>query len=92
MKSRCSRGRARLAVLLGHLRPSRRLRRGTPSPVGTVPSRSASDGAGRGVGVTEVDWDLLADHLGGALQGTPEEARVAHLVATDPAWREPPSA
>ena len=33
-----------------------------------------------------VDWDLLADHLGGALAGTPEEDRVAHLVATDPAW------
>lgn len=37
--------------------------------------------------MTEVDWELLADHLGGALEGTPEATRVAHLVATDPAWR-----
>lgn len=33
-----------------------------------------------------VDWDLLADHLGGALAGTPEEQRVAELIATDPHW------
>jgi hypothetical protein len=33
-----------------------------------------------------VDWDLLADHLGGALDGTPEAARVEQLVATDPSW------
>ncbi|MPZ27825.1 MAG: hypothetical protein GEV12_15805 [Micromonosporaceae bacterium] len=33
-----------------------------------------------------VDWDRLADHLGGALAGTPEEAEVANLVATDPSW------
>jgi hypothetical protein len=33
-----------------------------------------------------VDWDLLADHLGGALDGTPEAARVERLVATDPGW------
>jgi hypothetical protein len=33
-----------------------------------------------------VDWDLLADHLGGALVGTPEGARVERLVATDPSW------
>jgi hypothetical protein len=38
--------------------------------------------------VRKVDWDLLADHLGGALSGTPEERRVAHLVATDPHWRQ----
>jgi hypothetical protein len=34
-----------------------------------------------------VDWDLLADHLGGALDGTPEGAKVARLVATDPGWQ-----
>jgi hypothetical protein len=33
-----------------------------------------------------VDWDLLADHLGGALPGTPEQERVAHLIMTDPRW------
>lgn len=33
-----------------------------------------------------VDWDLLADHLGGALAGTPEGARVERLVSTDPSW------
>jgi hypothetical protein len=32
-----------------------------------------------------VDWDRLADHLGGALSG-PDEAEVARLVATDPGW------
>lgn len=34
----------------------------------------------------EEDLDLLADHLGGALDSTPEGERVARLVATDPAW------
>jgi hypothetical protein len=33
-----------------------------------------------------VDWDRLADHLGGALAGTPDGAEVARLVATDPSW------
>jgi hypothetical protein len=33
-----------------------------------------------------VDWDLLADHLGGALAGTPDEARVERLISTDPSW------
>jgi hypothetical protein len=36
----------------------------------------------------EVDHDLLADYLGGALHGTPEHAEVARLVAQDPAWAE----
>ena len=36
--------------------------------------------------MSEPDWDLLADYVGGALAGTPDEARVAALVATDPAW------
>lgn len=35
-----------------------------------------------------VDIDLLADYVGGLLDGTPEEASVAALVADDPAWRE----
>ena len=39
-------------------------------------------GASRG---GAVDWDLLADHLGGALD-TPEQERVARLLATDPQW------
>ncbi|MEV4275606.1 hypothetical protein [Actinoplanes xinjiangensis] len=34
-----------------------------------------------------VDIDLLADYVGGALDGTPDEERVAALVATDDAWR-----
>ena len=34
-----------------------------------------------------VDLDLLADYVGGALDGTPEETVVAGLVADDPAWR-----
>ncbi|MGC4769751.1 hypothetical protein ACLQ25_12355 [Micromonospora sp. DT44] len=36
----------------------------------------------------EVDADLLADYLGGALDGTPQQAQVARLVAADPAWTE----
>ncbi|MBQ0891900.1 hypothetical protein KBX37_02080 [Micromonospora sp. U56] len=35
-----------------------------------------------------VDHDLLADYLGGALDGTPEAATVARLVERDPAWAE----
>ncbi|GAA4940365.1 hypothetical protein [Actinoplanes utahensis] len=34
-----------------------------------------------------VDIDLLADFVGGALDGTPDEERVAALVAGDPSWR-----
>jgi hypothetical protein len=34
-----------------------------------------------------VDIDLLADYVGGALDGTPDETVVAGLVADDPAWR-----
>ncbi|MFC8850956.1 MULTISPECIES: hypothetical protein [unclassified Micromonospora] len=39
-------------------------------------------------GFREVDLDLLADYLGGALDGTPDEAVVDRLVAEDPAWAE----
>ncbi|MFD2766294.1 hypothetical protein [Micromonospora eburnea] len=35
---------------------------------------------------SEVDHDLLADYVGGALDGTPERATVARLVEEDPAW------
>ncbi|GLW29910.1 hypothetical protein [Actinoplanes regularis] len=35
-----------------------------------------------------VDIDLLADYVGGALDGTPEAARVASLIAAEPGWRE----
>ncbi|TDC36397.1 hypothetical protein [Micromonospora sp. KC213] len=35
-----------------------------------------------------VDHDLLADYLGGSLDGTPEEAVVARRVAEDPAWAD----
>ncbi|MGK5679903.1 hypothetical protein [Actinoplanes sp. URMC 104] len=35
-----------------------------------------------------VDIDLLADYIGGALEGTPDESAVATLIAEDPAWRE----
>lgn len=34
-----------------------------------------------------VDIDLLADYIGGALAGTPDEPVVAALVDDDPAWR-----
>ncbi|MEV4621728.1 hypothetical protein AB0J74_23845 [Asanoa sp. NPDC049573] len=36
--------------------------------------------------MSEPDFDLLADYVGGALAGTPDEARVAALIATDPDW------
>ncbi|SCL22680.1 hypothetical protein GA0070616_2583 [Micromonospora nigra] len=36
----------------------------------------------------KVDHDLLADYLGGALDGTPQEAVVAELVIREPAWAE----
>jgi hypothetical protein len=35
-----------------------------------------------------VDVDLLADYVGGALDGTPDEAVVAALIVEDPAWRD----
>lgn len=34
----------------------------------------------------EVDLDLLAEYVGGALRGTPAEAAVAGLIAANPAW------
>jgi hypothetical protein len=37
-------------------------------------------------GFREVDDDLLADYLGGALDGTPQETEVARLVEADAAW------
>ncbi|MEU1588563.1 hypothetical protein [Micromonospora sp. NPDC005710] len=39
-------------------------------------------------GFRGVDADLLADYLGGALQGTPQQDEVAQLVAADPSWAE----
>jgi hypothetical protein len=35
---------------------------------------------------TGVDRELLADFVGGALSGTPEEHRVAGLISADPSW------
>ncbi|WP_329016876.1 hypothetical protein OG271_11445 [Micromonospora rifamycinica] len=35
-----------------------------------------------------VDHDLLADYVGGALDGTPEQLVVARLLAEDPAWAQ----
>ncbi|MCG5440459.1 hypothetical protein PSH25_005176, partial [Micromonospora sp. PSH25] len=39
-------------------------------------------------GFREVDADLLADYLGGALDGTPQQDEVAQLVSADPSWAE----
>ncbi len=36
---------------------------------------------------SEVEFDLLADYVGGALEGSPDEAAVARRIAEDPAWR-----
>lgn len=35
-----------------------------------------------------VDIDLLADYVGGALDGTPDEAVVVALIVEDPSWRD----
>jgi anti-sigma factor RsiW len=35
-----------------------------------------------------IDMDLLADYVGGALDGTPEAATVERLIADDPAWAQ----
>ena len=51
VKSRCSRGRARLAVLLGHLRPERTERSGRPGEQRTGPGRG-NDPGGSGVQAT----------------------------------------
>jgi hypothetical protein len=36
---------------------------------------------------SEVELDLLADYVGGVLEGTPDEAVVARRIADDPAWQ-----
>ena len=41
-----------------------------------------------GADFSDVDIDLLADYVGGALDGSPEHERVGALVAGDPAWGE----
>ncbi|MEU8239290.1 hypothetical protein AB0C07_13685 [Actinoplanes missouriensis] len=41
-----------------------------------------------GAGFDGVDLDLLADYIGGALIGTPDDERVGALVTDDPVWRE----
>jgi hypothetical protein len=40
-----------------------------------------------GAEFSEVDFDRLADYVGGALTGTPDDAAVAALIAGDPAWQ-----
>jgi hypothetical protein len=40
-----------------------------------------------GAAFGEVDIDLLADYIGGALAGTPTESAVAARIADDPAWQ-----
>jgi hypothetical protein len=41
-----------------------------------------------GADFSGVDIDLLADFVGGALDGTPDEAAVARRIAEDPAWQD----
>jgi hypothetical protein len=43
-------------------------------------------GTPRSDDASAVDIDLLADYRAGALAGTPDEARVAELIATRPEW------
>lgn len=40
-----------------------------------------------GAEFSEVDFDLLADYVGGALDGTPDEAVVTALIEGHPTWR-----
>jgi hypothetical protein len=40
-----------------------------------------------GAEFSEVDFDRLADYVGGALTGTPDDVAVAALIAGDPAWQ-----
>jgi hypothetical protein len=40
-----------------------------------------------GAEFSEVDIDLLADYVGGALDGTPDETLVTTLIAENPVWR-----
>ena len=40
-----------------------------------------------GADFSEVDIDLLADYVGGALDGTPDEAAVAALITDNPDWQ-----
>jgi len=47
-----------------------------------------SGGDPAGLGLPARDWDRLADYVGGALEGTPEEAEVARRIADDPAWAQ----
>ncbi|GAA0476685.1 hypothetical protein Aca07nite_88300 [Actinoplanes capillaceus] len=39
-------------------------------------------------GLNEAEADMLADFIGGALEGTPEASTVAELIATDDCWRQ----
>jgi len=41
-----------------------------------------------GADFSGVDIDLLADYVGGALDGTPDETAVSTLIAEDAAWRD----
>jgi hypothetical protein len=47
-----------------------------------------SDPSERPGRLDEAERELLADYVGGALDGTPAEAAVAALVETDPAWAD----
>ena len=71
-------GRARRHA--GEPRPGRGRRIG----VGPVPAGRQPGGHVTTEGFREVDLDLLADYLGGALDGTPEQDEVAHWSPTDP--------
>ena len=92
MKSRCARGRARLAVLLGHLRGSDSTTCGEPDAVpGRRIIRAPTTRTGR-CGMSpethDLTWselDRLADYTADALPPT-DAASVARLVATDPRW------
>ena len=78
IKSRCARGRARLALLLGHLR----------NPDEAPGVQAEPNRRGRSTVTYGPDLDLLADYAAGVLDGTPEGAVVAERIATDPEWAD----
>ena len=66
--------------------PGNRAAEGVGSAVGAVPAGRQPGGAVTAGRFSEVDHDLLADYVGGALDGTPEQVDRRPPGREDPAW------